>query len=121
MTQDQVLLLLLKIGLISGIASLLLWILVYGRLQPWWRDHIGINLVALASISAGQLAFLGLALFFHLNRVDSLVVDWLYTIFTLAITPVMAWRTLVWIQASRRIAETIKEQAADDDKDVQPA
>ena len=105
MTQDQILLLLLKFGLISGVASLLLWIIVYTRLQPWWHDQIGITLVAKSSIVIGQLIFLALALFFHLNRFDNRVVGWAYTIFTLAITPIMIWRTIVWIRASRRQAE----------------
>ena len=101
MTQDQVVLLLLKAGLVAGVASLLGWIIAYGRLQPWWRDQIGITLVAKSSIVVGQLLFLALSLFLHLSRLDNRLIAWLYTVFTLAITPVMIWRTIVWVKASR--------------------
>lgn len=101
MTQDQILTLVLKIGLISGILSLVLWVVVYGRLEPWWKDQIGLTLVTKTLIVVGQLSFLGLALFFRLNRSDNRLIAWLYAIFTLAITPVMIWRTVVWIRASK--------------------
>jgi len=101
-TQDQLIIVLLKTGLVCGIASLLTWVVVYGRLAPWWRDQIGITLVAKSVIVIGQLLFLALSLFLHLSRLDNRLIAWLYTVFTLAITPVMIWRTVVWIRASRK-------------------
>jgi len=94
-------LLLLRIAIPAAITSLSTWIIVYGRLQPWWRDQIGITLVAKSVIVIAQLCFLGLAVFLHLSRLDNRLVGWAYTVFTLAITPVMVWRTVVWIRASR--------------------
>lgn len=119
MTQDQLVLLLLKIGLVGGVLTLSLWILTYTRLQPWWHDSIGITLVAKSSIVVGQLVFLALALFFHLNRLDNRIISWAYTIFTLAISPVMIWRTVVWIRASRRNGRETTIRSEDDDTDVQ--
>jgi len=109
MTQDQVMLLLLKAGIVAGIASVLTWIIVYGRLQPWWRDQIGLSLVTMKVIVTGQLCFLGLAVFLHLSRLDNRLIGWAYTVFTLAITPVMVWRTVVWIRASREPPEGPEE------------
>lgn len=106
MTQDQLFLLLLKIAIPLAILSFLTWVAVYTRLQPWWRDHIGVNLVLNVVISVGQLSFLGLAVYFHLSRIDNRLIGWLYTIFTLAITPLMIWRSIVWIRESRKAAET---------------
>ena len=101
MTQDQWVVLLLRVAIPAAAASLLGWVLVYGRLQPWWRDPIGVTLVVKSLIVVVQLTLLGLAVYLHLNRLDNRVIAWAYTLFTLAICPVMIWRTVVWVRASR--------------------
>ena len=106
MTQPQVLLLLLKIGIPLAFASLIQWIVVYSVLERhWYRQAIGQTLVAKTLLVAGLLAFTGLSVFFSLNRETSEVIAWVETIFIYLITPVMIWRSVVWW----RVAHTGKK------------
>jgi hypothetical protein len=98
-------LLLLKIGVISGFVTLVAWIVVYSRLAAWWRNAIGRTLVAKTALIAALMVPFALSLFFHLNRLNSRVVGWVDTSLILAITPVMIWRIAVWLKISHKDRE----------------
>lgn len=102
MSEDQWIVLLFKIVLISGILSIVTWIAVYTRLAKWWRNAIGRTLVAKSLLLAGLLIPSALSLFFHLNRLTSHLAAWADVTLIGAITPVMIWRTAVWLRESRK-------------------
>jgi hypothetical protein len=91
----------LKIVLISGFASLVTWVAVYTRLAAWWRNPIGRTLVAKTLLIAGMFVPSILSLFFRLNKQDSLIAGWVDVGLIGAVTPVMLWRTAVWLHLNR--------------------
>lgn len=101
MSQDQLIILCLKIGLIAGFASLVGWIAVYTRLAKWWRNPIGRTFVIKTALIAGLFVPTTLSLFFRLNRADSLIAGWADVVLIGAVAPVMLWRTAVWIRLAR--------------------
>lgn len=101
MSQLEVIRLLFKITLISGFLSISAWIVVYTRLQKWWHDEIGITLVAKSALIACLFVPSILALFFHLSAVTNELVGWIDVALIFAVTPVMIWRSVVWVKVSR--------------------
>lgn len=98
MSQDGLIVLLLKIGLISGFSSIVLWVAVYTRLAKWWHNPLGRTLVVKSALLAGLFVPTALSLFFHLNRFDSRIAAWADVILIGAVTPVMTWRIAVWLR-----------------------
>lgn len=98
MTQAQWAVLLLKIFLISGFCSLTAWVAVYTKLAHWWADPIGRTLVAKTCLIALLFVPATLSLFF---TVPPLVIAWVDTVLIGLVTPVMVWRTVVWLRISR--------------------
>lgn len=96
MTQTLLLTLALKIGLISGFASLTAWIALYTALAKWWRNPIGRTLVAKTVLIALLFIPTSLSLFFDLSRLDSYIAGWTDASLIGLVTPVMLWRCLVW-------------------------
>lgn len=101
MTQDQLIIIILKAGLITGFASLVLWIAVYTRLAPWWRDPVGRTLVIKTALIAAVFVPTTLSLFFQFSRLSSHIAAWVQVGLICLVTPVMLWRTVVWIQMDR--------------------
>ena len=91
----------LKVVLISGFCSLITWIAVYTRLAAWWRSPIGRTLVAKTLLIAGMFVPSILSLFFRLSKQDSLIAGWVDVGLIGAVTPVMLWRTAVWLRLGR--------------------
>lgn len=102
MTQDSLIILLLKIGLIAGFASITLWTAVYSALARWWESPVGRTLVIEAALIAGLFVPQILSLFFSLNRLDSRIAAWTDVTLIGLVTPVMCWRALVWARLSRK-------------------
>lgn len=98
MTQEQLIVLLLKIGLIAGLVCIIAWIAVYSRLAKWWKGPLGRTLVIEASLIAGLFVPQILSLFFDLNRLDSRIAAWSDVVLIGLVGPVMAWRCLVWFR-----------------------
>ena len=92
------LVLVLKIGLISGFLSLIGWIAVYTWLAPWWRNPVGRTLVSKTALIAALFVPSILSLFFDLNRSDSILVGWIDAALIWLVTPVMIWRIAVWLR-----------------------
>ena len=101
MTQDQVIILLFKIFLIAGACSIACWVAVYTHLQRWWADQIGITLVVKSLLLLGLLLISILSLFFHLSIRSSRVAGWGDLALIFLVTPVMLWRTWVWLRRSK--------------------
>lgn len=103
MSQDNLIILLLKAGLISGLASLLAWVLDYTRLTRGaaWRNPIGRTLLAKTTLIAALFVPQILSLFFRLNRLDSRIAAWTDVALIGLVTPVMLWRTAVFERVHR--------------------
>jgi hypothetical protein len=71
---------------------------VYTRLAKWWHNAIGRTLVVKTLLIAGLFVPTGLSLFFHFNRLTSFVAGWVDVTLIGAVTPVMIWRTVVWLK-----------------------
>lgn len=102
MTQQQWVILALKIVTVSGFIALVSWIVVYSRIQPWWKDAIGRTLVTKTLLIAALLVPTSLSLFFHLTRTTSELVGWVDVVLLGAVTPVMWWRTAVWLRVAKK-------------------
>jgi hypothetical protein len=100
-TQDEWLILAFKIVTIAGFLSLTAWIVLYTRLAKWWRNPIGQTLVAKTTLIALLLVPTTLSLFFDLNRATSHLVGWIDVVLIGLITPVMIWRSVVWLHIHR--------------------
>lgn len=111
MSQDQVIILLFKIGAIAGFVSIIAWVAVYTRLARWWRSPIGRTLVAKSLLLAGLLVPTIMSLFFHFNRLTSYVAGWIDVALVCAIAPVMAWRTIVWLKVSKERLESPEDKS----------
>lgn len=101
MTQEQWIVLALKVALISGFVSLIGWIALYSALAAWWSNPIGRTLVAKTALIAGLFVPSILALFFHLGKGDSYLAGWVDVALIGLVTPVMLWRSAVWWRLHR--------------------
>lgn len=95
-----------KIVLVTGFLSLIAWIVIYTAYQPWWKDQIGRTLVIKTALIAGMFIPSILALFFHLNRSDSVAAGWIDVMLIGAVTPVMLWRIMVWRNIHQQALKT---------------
>lgn len=111
MNQDQLIILLFKVVLISGAASVTLFIAVYWRLAPWWRNEIGRTIVVKDFLLIACLMPSILSLFFHFSRLTSYVAAWTDVALFGLLTPVMLWRVRVWHRVHKN-----KETAGDRDE-----
>lgn len=100
MTQAQWAVLALKVSVVSGFIALISWVVVYSYIQPWWNDPIGRTLVTKTLLIAALLVPTSLSLFFHLSRTTSEAIGWVDVVLLGAVTPVMWWRTAVWLRMS---------------------
>lgn len=102
MTQEQLIILFLRIVLISGVVSILLFVAQYTRLAPWWRQPVGRTIVVKDLLLVLLFIPTILSLFFSLNRLTSHLAAWLDVALIGLVTPVMVWRTWVWEKIHRR-------------------
>ena len=101
MTQEALLTLLLKAALISGFASLAGWVVLYTVLAPWYKDPIGRTLVAKTSLVACTFLVIALGAFFPWFGEHPLVTGWIDFALIGGVTPVMWWRSAVWVRLHR--------------------
>lgn len=102
MSAERLITFLLRVFLISGFASIALWVGMYTAWAPWWRNAVGRTLVVKDALIALLLIPTTLSLFFHLNRGSSLKVGWADVVLIGLITPVMVWRVVSWGRFARR-------------------
>ena len=98
MTQDGLIILLFRIAELFAIASIVIFVAVYWRLAPWWRNPIGRTIVIkdlalLLALIPGVLS-----LFLDFNRLSSRVAAWFDLACLTSIGVIMLWRTVVWIK-----------------------
>lgn len=110
MTQEQWIILTLKIFCLSGFVSLTGWVALYTRYARWWRDAIGRTLVVKTTLIAMLLIPTALSLFFRFNGPASLVAGWVDTGLIAAITPVMLWRIAIWQKIHRTATPRLPQQ-----------
>jgi hypothetical protein len=100
LSQTQIIVLLLKIGLISGVIVLPAWVAVYSKLTKGaaWRNPIGLSLIIEALLVAALFVPQILSLFFQMTRLDSRVAAWTDVVLIGLVTPVMLWRLIVFLR-----------------------
>lgn len=103
MSQDQWLILVFKIVLLSGAASVALFVAEY----TWrtrgaaWRNEIGRTLLWKDVLLIGCLTPSILSLFFSFNRLTSHIAAWVDVGLFGLLTPAMLWRVLVFERVHR--------------------
>jgi hypothetical protein len=95
------LILAVRVALIAGFCSLAGWAVLYTVLAPWWRDPIGRTLVTKTALVALLFVPSILATFFRLSVHDSYIVGWVDVGLIGLVTPVMIWRSAVWLRLHR--------------------
>lgn len=101
MTQDQLIILLLRIVLLAGVVSICVFIGQYTRLAKWWRTPIGRTIVIKDILLVLVFIPTILSLFFQFNRLSSHIAAWLDVVLIGLVSPVMWWRTWVWERIHR--------------------
>lgn len=96
MTQDHLLILLFRTADLFAMASIVLFVGVYWKLAPWWRNPIGRTIVAKDILLFVALIPSALSMFVHFTRVPAHVAAWFDLGCVAGIGVVMVWRTVVW-------------------------
>lgn len=123
MTQDQWIALAFKVVLISGFVALTAWVAVYIRLTRGaaLKDPIGQTLIAKSLLLAAVLVPSTLSLFFTFSRWTSHLAGWVDVVLIGAITPVMWWRTAVWIKVHRSMRAAAQSESKGQPRDIRLA
>ena len=74
---------------------------IFNILADWYRSPIGRTLVAKTVLIALLFVPTTLALFFHLSRTGSWVAGWVQVGLIGLVSPVMWWRSAVWLRLHR--------------------
>jgi len=98
MTQDQLIILLYKIVLLTNIASILAFIAIYTKLAPWWENVIGRSIVFLDVLLGMAFIPSTISLFWSFNRLTSYIAAWVDIGIFILIAGGMVWRSIRWIQ-----------------------
>ena len=103
MTQMALIVLLLKIFLISGFVSLAGWVGLYTWLTGGaaWRNPVGQTLVIKSVLVAATFAAIALPAFVPWFARHPLVMGWIDVALIGLVTPVMVWRSVVWVRLHR--------------------
>lgn len=101
MSQDQWIILLLKIVLVSGAVSVAAFVVQYHRLAKWWKNPIGRTIVIKDILLIACLTPSILSLFLQFNRLTSHIAAWTDIVLFGLLTPVMAHRILIWQRVHR--------------------
>ena len=103
MTQEALLVLLLKVFLISGFVALAGWVGLYTWLTGGaaWRNPVGQTLVIKSLLVACTFLVIALGAFFPWFGEHPLVTGWIDFALIGGVTPVMWWRSAVWVRLHR--------------------
>ena len=113
MSQDQWLILLLKIVLVCGAVSVALFVAEYTWRAAWWRNPIGRTLVVKDILLILCLVPSILSLFLSFNRLTSHIAAWVDVGLFGLLTPAMLWRIVVFERVHRE-----KDAAPPPDKEA---
>lgn len=103
MSQDQAIILALRVVLVAGVVSIVLFVADYTRLTRWgcWRNPIGRTLVWKDVLLACCLTPSLLSLFWHFSRLTSHIAAWVDIALFGLLAPVMLWRVAVFERIHR--------------------
>lgn len=103
MTPDHWQILAYKVVLIAAFVSLVSWVVIYTRLTHGaaWRNPVGRSLLVKTSLIAAVIIPSTLSVFLDLSRRSSVIVGWVDVALIGLVTPVMLWRSAVWIRLAR--------------------
>lgn len=101
MNEDQWIVLLFKVVLITDVIAVIAFVVQYWRLAPWWRNQIGRTIVVKDILLAACLIPSIMSLFFKFSRLTSHVAAWIDLALFGLIAPVMCWRIIVWQRIHR--------------------
>lgn len=86
---------------LMAIVSILAWIATYSYLARWWSNAVGRSLVLKSGLLLLTLVALAFSLFVPLTPFWLLVAHWAEVVCVGLISPVMAWRCVVWVRLCR--------------------
>lgn len=110
MTQAHLIVLLLKVVLVAGAASIAAFTAVYTRYAPWWKDPVGRTIIIESVLLLCCITPTTLSLFFSFSRLTSNIAAWADIVLFGLLTPVMLWRCVVWHRLHRLgVAATTRE------------
>jgi hypothetical protein len=103
MLRDVLLETVLKVSLATGFVSLVLWVAVYTKLTNLaaWRHPLGLTFIIKSLLLAALFAVVGMSTFVNLGPRTSEIVGWVDVLLIGSVTPVMVWRTAVFIRFDR--------------------
>lgn len=101
MSQDQAIILLLKVVLVCGAVSVALFVAEYTWRAAWWKNPIGWALVVKDILLILCLLPSILSLFLQFNRLTSHIAAWIDVGLFGLMTPVMLWRIAVFERVHR--------------------
>jgi hypothetical protein len=116
MSQDELLILLLKVVLVSGALSVAAFVAVYHYLTRGavWRDEVGQTIITKDLLLFACLLPSILSLFLSFNRLTSHIAAWTDIALFGLLTPVTLWRIAVWRRIhSRPGPEQVQEKDHD--------
>jgi hypothetical protein len=102
MSQDALLLLLVKITLIADIVSIAAFVGDYSRLARWWKNPVGRTIVIKDLFLLALIALTTLSVFFQFSRLTSRVAAWAQIGLLAAMAVTMAMRIVVFEKIHRR-------------------
>ena len=105
MSQENWIILSLRIVLIAAEIATIGFIAVYSALAPWWKNPIGRTIVTLDALLG--LAFLPsiLSLFFQFSRLTSHIAAWADIGIFWLITLTLIYRSFLWVRLHRHPRE----------------
>ena len=101
MSQDEWIILLLKVVLVCGAVSVALFVAEYSYRAAWWRNSIGRTLVVKDILLILCLLPSILSLFLSFNRLTSHIAAWVDIGLFGLLTPVTLWRIVVFERVHR--------------------
>lgn len=104
MSQDQAIVLALKVALIADLVTLAAFAAEYSWRARWWSNAIGRTLVIKDLLLGAALTPSILALFFRFTRLTSRIAAWVDVALFAAIAVVMLWRVVVFERIHREKA-----------------
>lgn len=115
MTQEQLIIAFFKGDLIADLAAVILFVVVYTLLAPWWRNPVGRTLVLMDILVGVAVLPTVLSLFWQFSRLTSLVAAWCDVGTFAAIAMVVLLRIPLWIRLHRK-----KKDGGDSDEQQRP-
>lgn len=96
--------------IVFTIVANLVFLVGYTRLQPWWRDSIGITIAVESVLIVLVLIPSALSLFLHFNRLTSVVSGWFDIGDIFLVGAVILWRAIAFQVTAKQERKRILDQ-----------